>query len=175
MGTHYYIDGYNVLHKSSLLRPMLDVSFESAREALIDKVALFAATTDHPVTVVFDGRRATYGERVDHGRAVRRYDVVYTRGDLSADAWIERMVFNSPNRRDIVVVSGDRAIRNQCRGMGAMVMDADNFLKTVGGMRQEIDRAMEHRKEHTASMSSIEDRLGGDSLSALEALRKKLE
>ena len=175
MATRYYIDGYNVLHKSSSLRPMLDISFESAREALIDKVALFAATSGHPVTVVFDGRRKTYGEKVDHGRPVQGYEVVYTRGDLSADAWIERMVFKADSKRNLCVVSADRAIRDQCSGMGAMVMDADNFLKTIAGMRQEIDQAMEFRKDQHASISSLEDRLGGDALSALAELRKKLK
>jgi predicted RNA-binding protein with PIN domain len=175
MATHYYIDGYNVLHKSALLRPLLEVSFETAREALVDKVALFASTTGYPVTIVFDGRRKTYGEAADHGRPVQGYEVVYTRGDVSADGWIERMVYKADTRRSIVVVSGDRGIRDQCSGMGAMVMDADNFLKTIAGMRQEIDRAMDHRKEQHASMSSIEDRLGGDSLSALQELRKKLK
>jgi predicted RNA-binding protein with PIN domain len=175
MPMHYYIDGYNVLHKSDLLRPLARTDFEAAREALIDKVAVFCGTTDNRVSIVFDGRGKTRGEVMPHGRGVGRLEVIYTHGELSADAFIEREVYKAAVRREVVAVSSDRGIRGLCQGLGAMVMDGNNFLQTVRSARAEIDRNLEQRRKEHHTLARIEDRLGGDTLDKLNALRDKLK
>lgn len=174
MSEHYYIDGYNVLHMSTALRPLVEQDFEAAREALIDKVALFCTATRNRATVVFDGRGKHHGESVAHGRGVPGLEVVYTPGRLTADAYIERLAYQAKLRREITVVSSDAGIRALCRGLGALVMDADNFLKTVRGLRAEMDGALKRRTAPDA-IARIEDGLDPDSLARLRTLRKSLE
>lgn len=170
----YYIDGYNVLYKSSMLRPLAENDIESAREALIDKVVLFCRAVDATATIVFDGRGKRYAETVDHGRNLAGLEVMYTHGNLSADAIIERMVYQAKDRREIVVVSNDRGIRMLCRGMGALVMEADSFLQEVRGIREDIDRSMERTRQPT-SMERVEERLEPDMIEKLRALRERLK
>lgn len=170
----YYIDGYNVLYKSSMLRPLAEEDIESARESLIDKVVLFCRAVGATATLVFDGRGKRYAEKVDHGRDVAGLEVVYTHGNLSADAIIERMVYQAKDRREIAVVSNDRGIRMLCRGMGALVMEADSFLQEVRGIREDIDRSMARIQQPT-SMERVEERLAPDMIDKLRALRDQLK
>ena len=174
MPKSYYIDGYNVLYKSSSLRPLAEEDFESAREALIDKVALFCRATGATATIVFDGRGKRYAEFVDHGRNLAGLEVVYSHGNVSADALIERMVYQAKERREIAVVSNDQGIRMLCRGMGALVMEADSFLAEVRSIRDDIDRSMQRTKQPT-SMERVEERLDSGMLEKLRALRDQLK
>ena len=171
----YYIDGYNVIHKSSLLRPLLDRDFEAAREALIDRVAAYCVTTGHEATIVFDGRGQQKPEIAPHHRGVTNLHVIYSPGHLTADAVIERTIFQRSNRLDHVVVTNDVGLRDLCRGMGSLVMDADNFLQTVRETDQHIDRALNRTKFHLPTTTFIEDALDEESLEKLDALRKELE
>ena len=110
--------------------------------------------------------------RVQHGRGAAGLEVVYAPANKSADAVIERYIYQAANKMDLVVVSGDRGLRDLCRGMGALVMDADNFLATSN----EIDRDVKALAARTrqASPAFLEESLDPRSLSALADLKKRL-
>src|SRR5690606_31706248 len=127
-GIRYYIDGYNVMHQSSSLRPIARQDLERAREALVDKVAQFCIATAQEAIIVFDGRSQHQAELVDHYRGVSGLQVLYAPGHKRADAEIERRVYLERDRIKTVVVSNVRGLRDLCRGMGALVMEADSFL-----------------------------------------------
>ncbi len=172
MPTTFYIDGYNVIHRSKTLRPLANSDFEGAREALIDRVAEICTALGRNAYVVFDGRSRHLPEHVAHGRRVAGLEVVYAPANKTADAVIERYVYQSTDKMNIVVVSGDRGLRDLCRNMGALVMDADNFLATS----KEIDRDVQTLAARTrqASPAFLEESLNPQSLEALAALKKKL-
>ncbi|MBI3119303.1 MAG: NYN domain-containing protein, partial [Candidatus Hydrogenedentes bacterium] len=98
---HYYIDGYNVIHKSSLLRPLAQQDFETARESLIDKVAQLCAAAQQECTIVFDGQAAYHPELAPHQRAVHNLHIYYSPKTISADAVIERWVYKAKNRLEV--------------------------------------------------------------------------
>jgi predicted RNA-binding protein with PIN domain len=101
-------------------------------------------------------------------------EVVYSPGHLTADALIEREVYNAETRRHLVVVSGDRSLRDLCRGLGALVMNPDNFLVTV---RESVGQARQSlQQSHQAHRPlRIEDRLSDETLRYLRNLKDKLE
>jgi len=169
---HYYIDGYNVLHKSATLRPLMMQDFESAREALIDKVAHFCTATGKEATIVFDGQARHRPEIAPHQRGVRGLHVLYSPHSISADTVIERAVYKAPHRIDLVVVSNDHGLRDLCRNMGALVMQADNFLATVRESRSDIRAAL--ARTRPISPPVLEDHLDADTVARLKALRDKL-
>ncbi len=172
MANVYYIDGYNVIHRSSVLKPLAARSFETAREALIEKVARFCSATGQKVTIVFDGR----GRRAEHGNPAQHTPglaVVYAPGHLSADAWIERTVYQSENRRAIIVVSADQGIRSLCRNLNALVVDPDTFLAEI--REQDADtRATMQNMARPDTANRIEERLSGNALDALKKIRDQL-
>jgi len=168
----YYIDGYNVIYHSTSLRPLLKHSFESARDALIDQAARFAVATGLQVKVVFDGR----GRRTESAPPVISapgLEVLYSPGHLTADALIERIVYNSPDRRSVIVVSADRGIRSLCHSLNALVMDPDNFL---AGVREKdaLTRSIVQNLEKPDGRGRIEERLDEQTLQRLRELRNKL-
>ncbi len=169
----YYIDGYNVIHQSRSIRPLLKADFETARDALVERVARFCSVTGERAQIVFDGR----GRRAEPALPFHRapgLEVVYSPGHQTADALIERSVYNTVDRRHLVVVSGDSGIRNLCRGLGALVMSPASFLatvrETVGNSRASLER--DHRANPRLR---VEDRLSAENLRQLRRLKDRLE
>jgi uncharacterized protein len=174
MAEHYYIDGYNVLHQSSSLRPLVEEDFETAREALINRVADFCIAIGKRVTLVFDGQSMQVAEREANTRGVVGMEIYYTPAGLTADSYIERSVYQKARRMEVVVVTNDQGMRDLCRGMGALVMESDNFLASAREARQETAATLATTRRSPQG-AHLEDRLDTNSLSQLEAWRKRLE
>ena len=176
MAEHYLVDGYNVVHHSSVLRPLAIKNFEAAREAFVEKLVGFCLATRHRVTVVFDGRDQY--ARIHDGQSARGVpglEIVYSPGHLSADAVIERTVYNTPKRLECIVVSNDNSLRNLCRGLGSMSMDADHFIKTVRDHQGQLREGLSLHSRNAAQPTLLEDRLDASAMEGLKALRDKLE
>ena len=173
MPSTYYIDGYNVIHHSSLLQPLAVQDFEAARDALIEKVGRFCAATGSVAKIVFDGR----GRQIQPLSPSLQYpglEVLYSPGHQSADTVIERIVYASPNRRNVIVVSADRGIRDLCRGLNALVMEPDNFINTVRESDAETRTTVEKTQKHD-TLLRVEERLDDTTLARLTEIRRKLD
>lgn len=168
----YYLDGYNVIYRCPELQRLAAEDFEAARDTLADRVARYAAVTGAAIKIVFDGR----GRRAEPGVASRGapgLEIVYSPGHLSADALIERLVYHSTDRREIVVVSGDAGIRQLCTALGSFVMAPDHFLTMVQDKLRESGIAL--RREHDRYRRlTVEDRLGDEARGKLGELKQKL-
>lgn len=172
MADLYYVDGYNVLHKSRSLRALVRQDLESAREALLERIGQYCISSGKHVVLVFDGRGRFRSEIAPHHLRVPHLEVQFAPEHLTADAVIERLIYNRNNRLDAVVVSNDRGLRDLCRGMGALTMEADSFLATIREDRQEITEKITVKRESTRDC--LEDFLDTGTLSYLERLRKQL-
>lgn len=171
---HYFIDGYNVVHRSSLLRPIAAQDLERAREMLVDKVICFCMTGNKEVTIVFDGREEEASrDRVERARNVAGFHVVYSPYHATADMVIERLIYREPKRLECVVVSNDQGLRSLCRGMGALTMEADHFLKIVREQQEDARNMISHARRGEAA-TLLQDRLNSDALQKLSALRDQL-
>lgn len=166
------VDGYNVIHQSRKLQHLLNQDLETAREGLIDKVAHYCIQTGKRVTLVFDGRGPKVVQKVAHNRSVPNLEVLYSPGHLTADAVIERMVYKKVRKMDAVVVTNDRGVRDLCRGMGALVMDANHFLQSLQETRADIGETV--RNTRKPAPINVEDRLDERGRAFLEQLRDKL-
>ena len=172
MPSTYYIDGYNVIHHSSLLKPLAVQNFEAARDALIEKVGRFCAATGSLAKIVFDGR----GRQIQPLSPSLQYpglEVLYSPGHQSADTVIERIVYKSPNRRNVIVVSADRGIRDLCRGLNALVMEPDNFLASVREADTDTRITLE-RIGRPDSLLRVEERLDDAALAKLAKIRREI-
>jgi uncharacterized protein len=169
----YYIDGYNVIHHSSRLRPLLDVSIETARDALIEHVSRLLVGKGHQAVLVFDGRGKDV-KRLEAETVAPGLEVIYSPERLSADSVIERKIYSAANRGALIVVTSDRGIRDLCRGMGAMTMTPDHFLTMAQQTAQEMHQELEHKQEGKR-LANVEDGLDSSTVERLRALKKKLE
>jgi predicted RNA-binding protein with PIN domain len=169
----YYIDGYNVIHFCSQLKPLAMENFEAARDALVERVARFCAVTGETAKIVFDGR----GRQADPTLPLcgtPGLEVIYSPRSQSADAYIEREAYMTSRRGDMVVVSGDSGIRTLCRGLGTLTMEPDNFLGTIEE-RLESERLGRDATQTGYTRHTVEDRLDEASRDRLRELRDNLE
>lgn len=173
MAEHYFIDGYNVLHRSTSLRRRADEDLESSREILIDRVANYCASSGTHATIVFDGQ-GPREEHIANARGAAGLDLIYAAAKKSADAIIERAIYRLPNRREAIVVSGDRGITDLCLGLGALVMTPDAFLTTIADETTRI-RAKVERDRPDTQMARFEDTLDESARKRLEDLRRRLD
>ena len=173
MAEHYFIDAYNVMHKSSLLRPVVAENLERAREMLLDKVVCFCLAGSKEVTVVFDGHQAEQSLSVAAVSGhVPGMHIIFSPAKTSADTVIERLIYQQHNRMQCIVVSNDGGLRSLCRGMGALTMEADSFLVSVRQFQRGAREAITKKQDTRATL--LEDCLNPTSMQALEALRNKL-
>jgi len=173
MSEQYYIDGYNILHASPELRSLADQDLESAREALIEQIATFCATTGKRATLVFDGLGRHQPGQTGENRGVAGLQVIYAPTNLSADSIIERRIYREKSRMETIAVTNDQGIRDLCRGMGSLVMSAGNFIATLSETLQDTRRTIQQPAKELDG-ARVEERLGADTFDQLQALKERL-
>ena len=127
------IDGYNLIYAWEDLKELADFSLEKARETLIDILSNYVAYTKTEVTLVFDAYLVKTADTREFERDGLR--VVYTKQDQTADAFIERLMFELGPNYDIKVVTGDQLIQFSAVRSGILRTTVKEFkdeLITVG-------------------------------------------
>jgi predicted RNA-binding protein with PIN domain len=94
------------------------------RQVLLDTVENVARRYGSDLTVVFDGA-GVIGASSDQRRLVR---VVYSPEGVIADDVIRSEVARLPATRHVVVVTNDRAVVTDVRGLGANTVSSDRFV-----------------------------------------------
>ena len=118
------IDGNNLLHADPEFGALLHRDFNAARRGLVAKLERVSGSIADRVTVVFDGSSGPLAEGYENaGIEVRFSDSGYT-----ADATIERIIFDAAKPGDITVVTSDRAERDTVEGRGAQGLSCRMFL-----------------------------------------------
>lgn len=120
----YVIDGNNVIGQT----PGWHRDKPGSRMRLLGELEGFARATKSRVTVVFDGKP---DGRVPDGATFRGIKVRYPPRGSDADAVIERLVASDPNRRGLTVVTSDRRLAAEVRGLGARVVRSGEFRKQM--------------------------------------------
>ncbi|MEJ2717133.1 MAG: NYN domain-containing protein [Deltaproteobacteria bacterium] len=111
----YLVDGNNVMAQT--------VGWHrdraAARKRLIRDLARFVAIRKVKVRVVFDG---SPDDEFPEGRKYKSVLVLYAKQGSDADSRIKGLVDKSTNKRDITVVSSDKALGSYVAGRGAKVL-----------------------------------------------------
>ena len=113
------------------LNELSRVNIDSARDKLLDILSNYQGYKSCPVLVVFDAYK-----RKEHPGAKSKYhnlDVVYTKTDETADAFIERTVHEIGHKYRVTVATNDGLEQLTVMSQGALRMSADN-------LREEIER-----------------------------------
>ncbi len=132
MNEEWLIDGWNLLHAC---RPSGRQAKIQSKETLCGKLAEFASAKGCRVTVFFDG----VGNDEEFGSyRTDRFEAFYSQR-VSADAKIERRLFEGRGKASFVVVTNDRAVGDIAAGNGARVLGASRFLEEWGDCRKEGD------------------------------------
>jgi predicted RNA-binding protein with PIN domain len=122
----FIVDGNNVMGQT----PGWHRDKSAARRQLVEQLADFARLKKTRVTVVFDGAPDAH---IPDGSSYRGVRVRYAERGSDADAVVERLVFESTDRRGLVVVTSDRQLAAECRSLGASVERSGDFRKRMAG------------------------------------------
>lgn len=112
------VDGDNVTRALEIVRP-------PQVEEFLQRLELAATEKDWEVVVFFDGPQRFLPR--EEGILTVRYAV-----GRSADSLIERAVYQTENRSEVVVVTHDRAEGNLVLGLGARVWNARRLQEELG-------------------------------------------
>ena len=116
------VDGYNIIFAVKELRELSKVNIDSAKDALKDMLANYQGYKNCRLMVVFDG----YKRKGNTGSNEKYFDleVVHTKQDETADAYIERMVHQLVDKYKITVVTNDGLEQLTILSQGALRMSA---------------------------------------------------
>lgn len=173
MPTLFYIDGYNVIHHCPDLMALAAVDFEAARDALVGRVTRYCCDTGQAARIVFDGCGRN-SDRAAPARSAPCIEVLYSSELQTADALIERMVYEAGKRSELVVVTSDRGIRDLCGGLGALTMHPAHFFETIEESLRHSRSSLETAQYRLQRATRMEDHLDEDTRASLESLRKQL-
>lgn len=125
----YLIDGYNLLYKTEELAALREVNLNAAAEKLCSMLSAWQGWIGCRVVVVFDA----YRKKESQGSVARdgELEVIYTRTDEPADAFIEKYVHDAAGRYRITVVTDDNLVRLTCLKFGAIPQTDDSFLEEM--------------------------------------------
>jgi predicted RNA-binding protein with PIN domain len=134
MSLQYLIDGYNLVHHplfSQGRRKSADI-----RAALVTFIRSHRLTGSHKnrVTVVFDGWPPEGG----FYRQAANEEIIFSRAD-SADNKIKKILQESSQPKNMIVVSDDRQVRDFSRLSGAMVIGTGEFFAPAQRLKSIIN------------------------------------
>ena len=168
------VDGYNVLRSGSRYRDITgpdytDDSFNTAREALVNDVIGYAGR-DWRAIIVFDGGRNEFS--TGEAESVGGVRIMFSPSGQSADKVIEKLAHDARERQvETLVVTSDATVQDTVFGGGVDRMSANGFSRAVAVNAHEF-----HLDESpkTAVKNTVAERLGGDTVAKLKALRDSL-
>ena len=123
------VDGYNIIFQWSELAALARANIDAARGKLLDLLSNYQGYTGQKVTVVFDAYRT---DRTPDARM--KYDnmeVVFTRQNVTADAYIERLVHEEIKHYRITVATSDGLEQLTVMRLGALRMSASMLAEDL--------------------------------------------
>ncbi|MBR2850711.1 MAG: NYN domain-containing protein, partial [Clostridia bacterium] len=113
-----------------------EASLEKAREDLMDLLSSYVAYTKTELVLVFDAYLVKDGEGSEYTHD--GYRVVYTKANQTADAYIEKMMYDLGPDYSIRMVTGDKLLQFSAVQSGISRITAKEFLEELTRIGNEI-------------------------------------
>ena len=142
--THFVIDGYNLINADEHMKELSKADIGAARDHLINILANYRGYLGCKMTIVFDAYRVPYS----FGRKYKVSDteVVYTKENETADAYIAELTKEIGKRESITVVSSDALVQEMSLGHGALRISSREFLLDIETALQEIREFLDENR-----------------------------
>lgn len=119
---HYFIDGYNLMFRLSMMKETLQAEREQFIADLYAKIQV--ARLD--VTIVFD---AQYSEGLGSRSHLDCLEICFTDEGETADDYIINELGSTPNPREEIVVTSDNNLAWRARRMHAKTEQVEEFMR----------------------------------------------
>ncbi len=137
------IDGYSLIHRDPETKAIVGHNLRRAREVLIEKISRTATALASSVTVVFDGQQ---GSGSPPG-GLQALEIIYTSAGQTADDFIERMVRQSGNPDNWMVITNDRRERDTVMAAGVHTMSCAVFLEECERLARLQSQAIKRQRQ----------------------------
>ena len=134
----YIIDGFNLIYRITSLK-----NSSTPHQALINYIRKnkFTGSRNNRVMIVFDGK-LNFEAIQQRGR----FEVFFS-GESTADDLIKKRLSQMKNKKEVVVVSDDREIRDAARAQGARICRIADFIK-VKAKQEEQEKEISYTLAH---------------------------
>lgn len=164
-----FIDGYNVLNSWPNLKDLKNISFDGARNKLVDILHNYGSYNDCKVILVFDGHKVA-GNIENKEEINKNLSIVFTKDGETADAYIEKEVHSIGRRYEVYVVTSDWLEQQTIFQRGAVRMSSLEFYNEVIGLENKIRIKSENNMN--SQKNNLGDNIDEDVLNKLEELRR---
>ena len=130
----YIIDGNNVMAQ----KVGWHTDKAGARKRLIQQLARFLAVTKVKIRAVFDG---TPDDEFRTEAVPRASTCCTTRPGSDADTRIQGLIRKSTNKRDLILVTSDKALAAFARGQGTKIVPSGKFRKLMEDASQTLRKS----------------------------------
>lgn len=159
------IDGYNFIYRARDITGWLPDDLQGRRRRLIRMLESISGRLAERITIVFDGKNT---ESVND-ETTTQVEVIFAPADKTADTIIEQMVAKSGCPEKILVVTSDRAERQNVESAGAASMACSLFLEEISLASENMTREMQQRARAEKPPSLLADKLAGFKLQSPRA------
>lgn len=140
------VDGYNVIFDWVDQNPGDDLDLMAARNKLADILSNYQSFTGEHVVLVFDAYKIKGGTG-SKDKLPPNLDVVYTRGDQTADSYIERLTEKLQGRADVTVATSDGAVQTIAFGHGAKRLSSRELKIRIENTAEQIRALLDKGEE----------------------------
>ena len=130
------VDGYNLIYSDDNLKNTASYSLEKARDDLMNLLSNYVAYTKTELVLVFDAYLVedNKGTEFMHDG----YKVVFTKADQTADAYIEKLMYELGPDYSIRIVTDDKLLQFSAVHSGIFRMTTKEFLEELTRIGNEI-------------------------------------
>lgn len=164
-----FVDGYNVINSWPDLKEKKDVSFDGARQSLIDKLHNYGVYKECRIILVFDAHKVP-GSIEKKEKINKNISVVFTKDGETADAYIERHVNEMGRKHEVMVVTSDNLEQQTIFQRGAVRMSSIEFYNEV--LKVEKTITIKTNKNKITHKNSVVDNINEDVARKLEEMRR---
>lgn len=162
-----FVDGYNVINSWPDLKENKDISFEGARQNLIDKLHNYGVFKACRIILVFDAHKVQ-GSIENKEEVNKNIWVVFTKDGETADAYIERHVNELGRKHEVVVVTSDNLEQQTVFQRGAVRMSSIEFYNEI----LKVEKKINTKTNKINQKNSVADNIDEDIVKKLEEMRR---
>lgn len=164
-----FVDGYNVINSWPNLKSMKNISFEGARQQLIDSLHNYSVFEGCKICIVFDAYKVQGSiEKTEH--ISNNVDVIFTKDGETADGYIEKKVNYLGRKHEIVVVTSDNLEQQTVFQRGAVRMSSLEFYAEVLNIQKSINKNT--KKNQSVHRNNLSDNIPLNVAEQLEKIRR---
>lgn len=162
-----YIDGYNVINSWPQLIEAKKVSYDIARQKLIEILENYSSYKGNKVVIVFDAHlvKGSIQKKEKHGNLM----IVFTKEGETADSYIEKAVNDLGRKVDISVVTNDNLEQQLVFQRGATRKSCLDFYHEVNSIENRIRKKTEVNSAKDRNL--LEDYMDDDLRQKFEKMR----